>query len=253
MTQPRIFSTPGVAAARPLGEEMADEAPRAAPTVEAKPAAAPDAEAPLPKPTAAPLSVAAAPRPSVPAAPKPPVPPTVSGRAPAAEGLDARTTPLVHAATRIGTPDGPRAVETLAVGDRVSTRGGAAAIREVLRLTIERAEWAYTPDVWPLRVPVGVLGNTCPMRVSPGLRVALPSQGDAILRLRDMVGLGGVARDRPLAAIRYLGLRLDDHALIDAEGGWVETVDDGPREVAPTLDRDAARATFSARAGHGLR
>ena len=160
-----------------------------------------------------------------------------------AGGPEAR--PMIHAATCVATPEGPRAVETLAPGDRVCLRGGEPmTLTAVEKIVLQRPDWAYAPSVWPIRVPVGALGNAVPMRLSPGMRVGLPGEG-GFATVSHLSGIGGIARDRPLAAIRYFELHLPDHALIDVEGALCESAPVGPRMVSPPMERDAARASYS--------
>jgi len=157
---------------------------------------------------------------------------------------------MVHSATRIETPDGPRAVETLKAGDRIVSHGGEpATLIDVVRLVLPRTDWAYAPGTWPLRVPVGVLGNDTPMRLSPGMRVLLPGGAGLFAKISDLVGIGGVARDRPMADIRYFELHLSEHLLFQAERAWCESVPTGPRAVREQADRDTARAAFATATG----
>ncbi|UWQ20353.1 Hint domain-containing protein [Jannaschia sp. W003] len=188
-----------------------------------------------------------------PVAPDAAPPKAAAKPAPAAAGKP-DTRPMVHAATRIDTPDGPRAVETLQAGDRICCSGSdVMSLRAVERVVLARADWAYAPALWPIRVPVGTLGNHTPMRVSPGMRVLLPGEDGAFVRVADLVGIGGIARDRPMADIRYFELHLPEHALVQAEGALIESFPEGPRAVRPETPRDEARAAFATATGRPVR
>lgn len=181
------------------------------------------------------------------AASEPQAAPAAPSAAETGAGPDAR--PMLHAATAVATPDGPRAVETLAPGDRVVLRGGEAmALDDVRRVVLQRPDWAYAPAIWPIRVPVGALGNAVPLRLSPGMRVRLPREG-GFATVAHLTGIGGIARDRPLAAIRYFELVLPDHALVDVEGAFCESAPVGARVVDAPLSRDDARAAFARAVG----
>lgn len=163
----------------------------------------------------------------------------------------------LHGGVRIGTPDGARAVEDLKVGDRVVAGTDSAPLTEVERVAIPRSIWAYRAEQWPIRVPVGALGNTSPIRLAPGQHIALRGphvrehcgEPEVLVAVRDLIGLGGIARDRPLAEIRYYKLHLADHLLIEVDGALCDGLADGPRRVRPTAPRETARAAFAAICG----
>lgn len=150
--------------------------------------------------------------------------------------------------TCLATPDGPRAVETLIVGDPVDTRDGPKRIARLDVVRRPRSEWTYDRDAWPIRVPVGSLGNARPMRLSPDQRILL--SGDTVARvcavreisvaLRDLIGLRGLIGERPLADLRYHGLSFGIPAVIEAEGVPCE-IEAGEAAI---VAQDMARAAF---------
>ncbi|KIT18140.1 Hint domain-containing protein [Jannaschia aquimarina] len=168
--------------------------------------------------------------------------------------------PCLHAGVRVQTPDGAVLVEVLKAGQRVVLHGGQeATLTNVERFVISRPDWAYRAPTWPIRVPVGALGNTAPLRLSPGMRVLLQGPavsercgGEVLVAIRDLVGIGGIARDRPLSDIRYFQLSLPDHALLSVEGAYCETAPAGPRLVRPEAERGAARIAFASMSGRPL-
>lgn len=152
--------------------------------------------------------------------------------------------------TRLSTPDGPRAVEMLAVGDTVTTRSGPKRIARLGEMRKSRAEWTFDRSVWPVRVPVGSLGNSRPMRLSPDQRVLL--SGETLARIcgvpevsvavRDLVGLRGIIVERPLADLRYHGLSFGIPAIVEAEGVPCEVEASDAAAVAHDLVRKAYQA-----------
>ncbi|CTQ32925.1 Hint domain-containing protein [Jannaschia rubra] len=155
--------------------------------------------------------------------------------------------PMFLPGTLLATPDGPRAVETLAEGDILTTLSGPQAVTAVGVEVVPRADWAFRREIWPVRVPVGSLGNPRPMRLAPGQRVVLSGStvervcGVAQVRvaLRDLVGIRGLITERPLADLRRHGLSLGTPAVIEAEGILCATGDDRAEDVALDIIRTA--------------
>ena len=152
--------------------------------------------------------------------------------------------------TFIAAPDGPRAVETLAAGDLVTTPEGPRRIAATGLRSLPRADWTYRRDLWPVRVPVGSLGNSVPLRLVPEQRVLLYGQAlaDAIgepevwVAVATLVGLRGLAVDRPLGALRQHGLALEGGGgAVQASGAWCDLGADGAEP-----DRERIRAAFVA-------
>ncbi len=157
--------------------------------------------------------------------------------------------------TAIATPGGPRPVEALAVGDPVVTRNGVRRVARLAQQVVARADWAFRRDIWPVRVPVGSLGNPRPIRAAPDQRVLL--WGDTVARLcgvaevsvalSDLVGLRGLTLERPLADLRYVGVGFGIVAVVEAEGAFFEIGGDG----GATLPRETLRAVFREMHGAG--
>ena len=157
------------------------------------------------------------------------------------------------AGTPIDTPDGPRPVETLRAGDRVTTREGPRAVAAVGQRSVAREDWTYRRSVWPVRVPVGSLGNAAPLRLPPGQRVLLhgPAFAEAMgvaeawVPVEALVGLRGLALERPLGTLRQHGLALaagDGPGAVRLAGAWCDL---GP-DAAEAPDRARLRAAFQA-------
>lgn len=169
---------------------------------------------------------------------------------PETDGFVALFTP----GTRIATPAGPRAVELLSAGDSVMTHGGARRIVRTELRSLPREDWTYRRALWPIRVPVGSLGNAVPLRLAPQQRVWLAGptleteMGVAGLwaPVEWLTGLRGLASERPLGTLRQYGLTVAEGAGgkplgLRAEGVWcaLDLLGDLP-------DRERLRAAYQA-------
>ncbi len=162
--------------------------------------------------------------------------------------------PRFMAGTGIATPDGPRPIEALAVGDAVTTQGGAMRIARLAQTVVPRADWAFQRGIWPVRVPVGSLGNPRPIRAAPDQRVLL--RGATVERmcgapqvsvaLSALVGLRGLTLERPLADLRYLGIGFEAVAVIEAEGAFCEVGTAAAMELPRETLRDVFRQMHAA-------
>lgn len=144
--------------------------------------------------------------------------------------------------TRIATPQGWRAVETLAVGDPVLTRDrGAQPITWVGR---RRLRWPGAAEGQkPVEVRPGSLGRGVPRRrlmLSPQHRllVAVPELAattgttEALAPAAGLTGLAGVRRMQGKRSVDYVALMFDAHEVIGAEGAAVESFYPGAQGLA---------------------
>jgi hypothetical protein len=151
--------------------------------------------------------------------------------------------------TLIATPSGERPVEDLAVGDLVTTAfGGVRAIRWIGRRRITGSESLRDPQVRPVMLPAGSLGNGLPHRelgLSPQHRLLMSGWRvevnagchEALVPARHL--LGGAIRRAPAGrGCTYWHLLLDDHAPVLANGVPAESFQPAPRNVA-ALDPEA--------------
>ncbi|TNF63993.1 MAG: Hint domain-containing protein [Rhodobacteraceae bacterium] len=151
--------------------------------------------------------------------------------------------------TRIGTPDGPRAIETLREGDRVMTRDNGA--KEILWIGSKRMTGArlfVMPDLRPIRFLPGALGIERPdqeLLVSPGHRMlvrgaaaqALFNTPEVLVPARELVNDRTVFTDLSVREVTYIHLLLDSHEVIWANG--VEAESFHPASAAlSALDED---------------
>jgi hypothetical protein len=123
------------------------------------------------------------------------------------------------AGTRIATPDGERAVETLAIGDLVTTADGTARpVRWVGRQTIV-ALFASPLHAFPIRITAGAFGDGLPVRdlfVSPDH--ALLVDGLLVQAAALVNGTTIVRVPAPAPRFTYFHVELGTHDLVLAEG-----------------------------------
>jgi T5SS/PEP-CTERM-associated repeat protein len=127
------------------------------------------------------------------------------------------------AGTLIETVDGPRAVETLAVGDEVRTLlGGPGRIVWVGSRAVDCARHPWPETVWPVRVRVGAFGVGMPARdlyLSPDHAVFV----DGVLVPVKLLVNGTTVRQVKRRRVVYHHIELDQHDVTLAEGLAVET------------------------------
>lgn len=130
--------------------------------------------------------------------------------------------------TRVASNLGWRAIEALAVGDKVLTFDhGMQEIIEIRRAHI----WLDAPDtadsLWPVVIPEGALGNREELVLLPdqGVMVecdaAVDMHGDpfAVITAHSLVGLRGIRRRQPLQRVELVAVYLAHDEVIYAEGG----------------------------------
>ncbi len=144
--------------------------------------------------------------------------------------------------TLIATPDGEVAIETLRIGDLVSTlSAGPRRVRWIGSRSYAGRFAAGNPDVLPVRFRAGALGPETPRRdllVSP--RHAMLIDGMLIPAATLINGLS-ILQDEAPAQVDYLHLELDSHDVILAEGAPSESfVDDGSRGMFHNAHEHAA-------------
>ena len=120
--------------------------------------------------------------------------------------------------TRVASNLGWRAIDALAVGDKVLTFDhGMQEITEVRRAHM----WLDAPDtcetMWPVVIPVEALGNREELFLLPDQGVMIESDaaqdmhGDpfAVLTAHSLVGLRGIRRRKPLQRVELIAVYFD--------------------------------------------
>lgn len=154
------------------------------------------------------------------------------------------------AGTLIDTPDGPRPVEDLSIGDLVSTLDhDAQAVR-----------WHHcwrvrsTDRTAPIRIEAGALGASLPKRalmVSPQHRIMIRSPiaarmfgaAEVLVPAKKLLDTPGVQQCPPGAPVTYAHFMCDRHEIIRANGAPAETLFPGPQARA-VLDAATGAPAF---------
>lgn len=165
------------------------------------------------------------------------------------QGAQMTGIPCFTAGTLIRTPSGETPIERLGPGDLVLTRdNGPQPLRWVAMRRVGAAELAARPELRPVRIGPGALGNARPLLVSPqhGLLVGLASHGGGegfarAIQLARMRG-GGVRVAAGVRSVTYLHLAFDRHEVVFANGLATESFHPGPRALAGLTAE--ARADF---------
>ncbi len=138
--------------------------------------------------------------------------------------------------TMIQTPTGQRSIESLTIGDTVTTVSGAARpVKWIGRMSFVRAagrrEWVR--DVTPVRIARGAIDGALPRRdLFVSQAHALHIDG-VLVPASDLVGAPGITIESPATADRldYFHIELDSHDAVYAEGLPAETYrENGDRE-----------------------
>lgn len=151
------------------------------------------------------------------------------------------TVPCYAPGTMIDTPDGPRAVEDLQVGDLVSTLDhGPQAIRWLRRgdHPLEDAEI----DAKPVLIAAGALGLECPTQdliVSPQHRILVGTNGqldgwfksEGFIPSKSLTALKGVRHMKGKNTITWIHFACNRHEVVTANGCLSESLLLGPMVV----------------------
>ena len=105
-------------------------------------------------------------------------------------------------------------------------------LRAIFEATIGRVQLRWFPDVRPVFVPAGAIGNTRPLLLSPAHRILIShpvaemnfGAQEVLVSARQMVGWAGVKVMLPDRPIGYLHLLFDNHEIIQTEGCWSESL-----------------------------
>jgi hypothetical protein len=132
------------------------------------------------------------------------------------------------AGTRVASNLGWRAIDALAVGDKVLTFDhGMQEITDIRRAHL----WLDAPDsaeaLWPVVVPADALGNREELVLLPDQGVMIESDaaqdmhGDpfAVITARSLVGLRGIRQRRPMQRVELFAVYFAHDEVIYAEGG----------------------------------
>ena len=132
------------------------------------------------------------------------------------------------AGTRVASNLGWRAIDALAVGDKVLTFDhGMQEITEIRRAHM----WLDAPDtaenMWPVVIPEGALGNREELVLLPDQGVMVESDAAydlhddpfAVLTAHSLVGMRGIRRRQPMQRVELIAVYFAHDEVIYAEGG----------------------------------
>lgn len=177
------------------------------------------------------------------------------GLAPAGAGIGAEKPELLAAfvaGTLIDTPDGPRPVESLVTGDRVTTlANGSRPLVWVAKRRILPVEIMAYPGLRPLSLPKGSAGNDRPLVVSARQRMLIDDWRAEVYFGEDRVlvaaeALSDRADARPDLApegVDYVVLLCDRHEILVAEGALTESFHPGETGLAALTRPERAALT----------
>ena len=169
---------------------------------------------------------------------------------------DHEPVPCFTAGVRLLTAKGQRPVEKIAVGDLVETAdNGLQPVRWVGSRTLDAVDLAAAPELRPIRIARGALGDGLPKRdimVSPQHRMLVRSAiaqrmfgaDEVLVAAKHLLGLAGVSVADDVTEVTYLHLLFDRHEVVFAEGARSETLYVGAEALRSV--GEAARAEILA-------
>lgn len=144
--------------------------------------------------------------------------------------------------TVIATPNGPRRIETLSVGDLVETdANGPQPIRWIGSRRVP-TQGDAARHLRPIRIARDALGAgrpTSDLVVSPQHRIVVTSAlsvemfGTAriLVAAKQLLAVDGVSVEPPSTAVHYIHILLDRHEIVLANGAQTETLYLGPQAL----------------------
>ncbi|MDO5631469.1 MAG: Hint domain-containing protein [Paracoccus sp. (in: a-proteobacteria)] len=147
------------------------------------------------------------------------------------------------AGTLIDTATGPCPVETLRAGDLIRTYDhGLQPLSWVRGTPVDAARLDQQPNLRPIRISVGALGQGTPNRdliVSPQHRVLVRSviaqrmfgQPEVLVAAKHLLGLPGITALNPPQGVEYWHLLFPRHEIVRANAAWAESLLTGPQAL----------------------
>jgi hypothetical protein len=164
--------------------------------------------------------------------------------------------PCFTAGTLIRTEMGEEVVEQLAKGQLLPLwAGGSARVRLVLQRSLTAQDLQRHPNLRPIRILAGALGQGLPKRdllVSPQHRMLVASPvvkrmfgtDEVLIAATRLTVLPGIYVDDTVEEVTYVHVVMDRHQVIFAEGCPSETLYTGP-EALRSLTEEARQELFA--------
>ncbi len=154
--------------------------------------------------------------------------------------------------TRIRTAAGERRIETLRSGDLIPTLdNGLQPIRWIGKSPLSEGLLAVRPDLRPIRIAAGALGNSAELVVSPHHRMhvtgwraeVLFGQPQVLVAARDLVNDRTITVAPAAGGVEYWHILFERHELIWAEGALSESLHPDTAHDDPRLAEARAELT----------
>lgn len=151
--------------------------------------------------------------------------------------------PCFTTGTLIETPSGPRSIETLRVGDMVTTRDhGPRRIAWIGHRHVDRQMLDLCPNLRPILIRAGALGPDLPnqdLTVSPQHRLLVKSQiaermfdhDEILVAAKHLTNNPAIEVLNPEGGVTYWHMLFDDHELLLSNGTWTESLFTGPQAM----------------------
>ncbi|MBB5721926.1 hypothetical protein FHS72_001550 [Loktanella ponticola] len=151
--------------------------------------------------------------------------------------------PCFTRGTMITTPDGPRAVEDLGVGDKVTTQGGGIEeIRWIKSRALSKLDLLMHPKLGPIRIKAGALGENKPTQdlcVSRQHRMLVRSkitermfhESEILVAAVHLLDMDGIEVADDFAEVEYFHILFDKHEVVIANGAETESLYLGPQAI----------------------
>lgn len=155
--------------------------------------------------------------------------------------------------TMIDTPDGPRRVEELNEGDRLSTRdSGAQDIQWIGKRRMTGARLFAMPELRPVRIRAGAFDVERPDQeflVSPNHRMLVRGRvaqdlfntDEVLVSAKDLVNGSTITLDTQVKQVTYIHLMLPSHQIVMANGVETESFHPASAALSTIPDIDRAR------------
>ncbi|MDO5620383.1 MAG: Hint domain-containing protein [Paracoccus sp. (in: a-proteobacteria)] len=172
--------------------------------------------------------------------------------------------PCFTTGTLIDTPTGAVAVETLRPGDLVLTRDhGAQPVRWIGTRKLTAADLAAAPEMHPIRIAAGALGNGTPstdLLVSPQHRILVRSAiaqkmfgtDEVLVAAKQLCQIDGIDIAQDAAQVEYVHILFDQHEVVISNGAETESLYTGPEALKSigSAARDEIFSLFPELRGH---
>jgi hypothetical protein len=150
------------------------------------------------------------------------------------------------AGTKIDTPNGPVAIETLKAGDLVLTSTGYRAVKWLgwrhYQLRSPRFTAAYRQDIMPVRVRAHALADNVPSHdivLSPWHHLYIDG---VLVKANQLVNGQTIVQESQLSRVTYYHLELDQFDVVSAHNVYSESwADGGNRDFFENVDVAALR------------